>query len=170
MKKTRIDAKTSENGDLSHIFACKKLDEEDQHCQDVSILLRSKKYANIFVNIQEEFRQQFCDLRLHDHVICMFPDPFNCNPERAPSNVQLEPIKLQESSHLKSSFQDFLLDKFYFSLPALTYFALCKHVIIMASLLGSTYICQKTFSVLKLLSQSGEQYLPISIFLQSFKF
>ena len=78
----------------------------------------------------------------------LFSDPFHCNSESAPTNTQLELIELQESSDLKSSSRDLPLDKFYSSVPASTYPALRKHGSKMASLFGSTYICEKTFSVM----------------------
>ena len=78
----------------------------------------------------------------------LFSDPFYCNPESAPTSMQLELIKLQESFNLKSSFQDLTLKKFYSSVSASIYPALLKHASKMASLFGRTYICEKTFSVL----------------------
>ena len=58
-------------------------------------------------------------------------------------------IELQESSDLKLSFRDLPLDKFYSSVPTLTIPALQhKHASRMASLFGSTYICERTFSVM----------------------
>ena len=73
---------------------------------------------------------------------------FHCDPECAPTNIQLELIKLQEISDLKSSFRALPPDKFYSSLSALTYPALRKHATRMASLFGSTYICEQTFSIM----------------------
>ena len=57
-------------------------------------------------------------------------------------------LKSFKSSNLKSSFRDLPLDKFFSSVPASTYLALRKHASRMASLFGSTYMCEKTFSVM----------------------
>ena len=78
----------------------------------------------------------------------LLSNPFLWDPESAPTNVQLELIELQESSDLKSSFRDLPLDKFFSLVPASTYPALHKHASRMAFLFGSTYICEKTFSVI----------------------
>ena len=97
----------------------------------------------------------------------LFSNPFRCDPKSAPANMQLELIELQESSDLKSSFRDLPLDKFYSLVPASTYSVLHKHASRMASLFGSTYICEKTFSVI---NRNIGQHLLMNIFNQSFKF
>ena len=76
----------------------------------------------------------------------LFSDPFHCDPENAPTEMQLELIELQESSDLKSSFRDLPLDKFYSSVLVSTYSALRKHASRMVSLFRSNYISEKTFS------------------------
>ena len=111
-------------------------------------LFRSEKYTNLIENVKQEFQRRFCDFQSHEAEFRSFSNPFHCNPESAPTNMQLELIELQESSDLKSSFQDLTLDKFYSSVPASTYPALLTHASKMASLFGSTYICEKTFSTL----------------------
>ena len=78
----------------------------------------------------------------------LLSNPFHCDPESAPTNMQFELIELQESSDLKSSFRDLHLDKFYSLVPTSTYPALRKHASRMASLFRSTYICEKKFSVM----------------------
>ena len=60
----------------------------------------------------------------------------------------MELIKLQESSDLKSSIHDLPLNNFYSLVPDSTYPNLRKHASRLASHFGSTYICEKTFSVM----------------------
>ena len=62
--------------------------------------------------------------------------------------MQLELIELKKSSDLKTSFWGLPLDQFYSSITASTYPALRKNAFRMASLFGSAYICEKTFSVI----------------------
>ena len=135
-------------GNLSHFSACKQLSEEDEHGKHALILLCSKKYNSMLQNIQDEFQRRFCDFRSHEHDLMMFASPFECDPKCVPTEMQLELIELQESSELKSAFRDLSLDKFYSSLPVSTYPALRKHANRMVVLFGSTYICEKTFSVM----------------------
>ena len=148
-RKLEFLQKQMRKGDLCHFSACKQLIVEDQHGEDVLMLLRSQKYTKMFEKLQEEFQRRFCDFRSHDQDLEIFADPFLCDPECAPTNIQLELIEVQESSDLKSSFRDHPLDKFYTSLSALTYPALRKHATRMAFLFGSTYICKQTFSIMK---------------------
>ena len=102
----------------------------------------------MFENVKQEFQRRFCDFHSHESEFMLFSNPFCYHPESAPTNMQLQLIKLQESSNLKSCFRDLPLDKFYSLVPASTYPALRKHTSRMVSLFGSTYICEKTFSVM----------------------
>ena len=147
-RKLEMLQKQLKNKDQWHFSAYKKLVEEDLCVQNGLMLLRSEKYSNTFENLQKEFQQRFCNFCLHDHDIYMFADTFHCDPERTLTNEQLELIELQESSDLKSSFRDLSLEKFYSLLSALTYPALRNRATRMASLFGSNYICEKTFSVM----------------------
>ena len=112
-RKLELLQKQLKKGDLSHFMACKKLIEEDRNGNEALLLLCSEKYAIMFENVKQEFQRRFCDFRSHDSEFMLFSNPFHCNhPESAPTNMQLELIKLQESSDLKSSFQHLPLDKF----------------------------------------------------------
>ena len=84
--------------------------------------------------------------------------------------MQLELIESQESFDLNSSFRDLPLDKFYSSVSASTDSALRKHASRMAPLFGSTYVCEKTFSVMNFQKLNGRQHSLMNIFNQSFKF
>ena len=97
--------------------------------------------------VKKEFRRRF-DFQSHELDFILFSDPFHCDPESAPTIIQLKLIELQESFKLKSSFRDVTSDKIYSLVPSSTYSALRKHAFKMASLFGSTYICEKTFSVM----------------------
>ena len=147
-RKLELLQKQLKEGDLAHFMACKKLTEENRNGNEAMKLLRSEKYTNLIENVKQEFQRRFCDFQSHEAEFRLFFNPFHCNPESAPTNMQLELIELQESSDLKSPFQDLTLDKFYSSVPASTYPALLRHASKMASLFGSTYICEKTFSTL----------------------
>ena len=147
-RKLELLQKQLKEGDLAHFMACKKLTEENRNGNEAMKLLRSEKYTNLIENVKQEFQRRFCDFQSHEAEFRLFSNPFHCHPESAPTNMQLKLIELQESSDLKSSFQDLTLDKFYSSVPASTYPALLTHASKMASLFGSTYICEKTFSTL----------------------
>ena len=144
-RKLELLQKQLKKGDLSHFMACKKLIEEDQNGNEALLLLRFEKYTSMFENVKQKVHQRFCDFHSHESEFMLFSDPFHCDPESASTNMQLELIKLQESSNLTSSFRDLPLDKFYSVVPASTYPALRKHASRMTSLLVH---CEKTFSVI----------------------
>ena len=150
-------------------MACKKLIEEDQNGNEALLLIASEKYINMFENVKKEFQQRFFDFHSHESEFMLFSNPFHCDPESAPTNMQLEPIKLQESFNLKLSFQDLPLDKFYFSALASTCPTLNKHASKMASLFGNIYICEKTFSVMNYNKLKLKTALLMNIFNQSLK-
>ena len=87
-------------------MACKKLIEEDWNRNEALKFLRSEKYTNKIEDVKQEFQRRFCDFHLHESEFGLFSDSFHCDPESALTNMQLELIKLQESSDLKSSFED----------------------------------------------------------------
>jgi len=153
-RKLKLLQKQLREGNLAHFPACKELaDEESEEDQDRDIALTSlssEKYASIMQSLQDEFCRRFVDFRSHEQDLAIFADPFSCDPEIAPTYMQMELIELQECTELKSSFRDLHLDQFYSELPAQTYPALRKHGHRMASLFGSTYICEKTFSIMNL--------------------
>ena len=107
-----------------------------------------KNISLCFENVKQECQRRFCDFHSYESEFMLFSNPFHCDPESAPTNMQLELIELQESCNLKSSFRDLPLNKFYSLVSASTYPALPKHASRMASLFGSTYIYEKTFLVM----------------------
>ena len=69
----------------------------------------------MFENVKQEFQWQFCDFHSHDSEFILFFDSFHCDPENAPSNMQWELIKLQESFDSISSFRYITLRVLFFS-------------------------------------------------------
>ena len=55
-------------------------------------------------NVKQEFRQRFSDFQSHESDFILFSNSFHCDPKRAPANIQLELIQLQESSDIKIIF------------------------------------------------------------------
>ena len=148
-RKLKFRQKQPKAGDLSYFTTCKKLTEEDWNGNEALLLLRSEKYTNVFKDVKREFQRQFSDFRLHEFEFMLFSNPFSLRSKKYIyyCNMQLKLLKVHKISELKSSFRDLPLDKFYSSVPASTYAALRKHASRIASLFGSIYICEKTFSV-----------------------
>ncbi|KAJ4940318.1 hypothetical protein JOQ06_026626 [Pogonophryne albipinna] len=106
------------------------------------------KNHNLMEKLQEEFHHRFSDFSDHEKSFNLFQDPFTCAPEEEPAEMQFDLIDLQESSEARAAYRDKNLIEFYKGLSASTYHALRQHAIRMASLFGSTYICEKTFSTM----------------------
>ncbi|KAE8278162.1 EPM2A-interacting protein 1 Laforin-interacting protein [Larimichthys crocea] len=107
-----------------------------------------QKYLELIKKMSEEFDHRFSDFRDHGRAFDLFQNPFLCVPEEEPADVQFELIDLQESSEARAAYRDKNLIEFYKGLSPSTFPALRQHAIRMASLFGSTYICEKTFSTM----------------------
>ena len=61
----------------------------------------------------------------------------------------MELADLQNCDSLKDAFKSSSLPSFYATLPSETYPHLRNHALKMATIFGSTYICEQTFSRIK---------------------
>ncbi|KAJ4942397.1 hypothetical protein JOQ06_012263 [Pogonophryne albipinna] len=122
---------------------CRSLD-----AYNVELTSMVDKNHNLMEKLQEEFHHRFSDFSDHEKSFNLFQDPFTCAPEEEPAEMQFELIDPQESSEARAAYRDKNLIEFYKGLSPSTYPALRQHAIRMASLFGSTYICEKTFSTM----------------------
>ena len=97
--------------------------------------------------LRREFADRFTDLRAHNGELMLFSNPFQVEVDGAPEAVQMELIELQCSAALKATFKEVPLVEFYpMHLPTEQFPALTKHAKIIASLFGSTHVCEQLFS------------------------
>lgn len=97
--------------------------------------------------LRREFADRFTDLRTHSGELMLFSNLFQVEVDGAPEAVQMELIELQCSAALKATFKEVPLVEFYrMHLPTEQFPALIKHAKIIASLFGSTYVCEQLFS------------------------
>ena len=94
----------------------------------------------------EEVNLEFSDL---EDDILLFQNPFSCNPSDMPSELQLELIDLQANGLLKKKHREGKLLEFYRCLPNDGFLKLEKFASGMASMFGTTYVCEQTFSKMK---------------------
>nr|XP_027230679.1 general transcription factor II-I repeat domain-containing protein 2-like [Penaeus vannamei] len=78
-------------------------------------------------------------------------EPICCDIDEAQPSYQFELAELQNCDVLKDAFKPNSLIDFYAALPNDTYPNIRKHAMKMSTLFGSTYICEQTFSRMKLL-------------------
>ena len=79
----------------------------------------------------------------------MFQNPFSCNPNDMPSELRLELIDLQANGLLTKKHREGKLLEFYHCLSNDEFLELKKFASGMASMFGTTYVCEQTFSKVK---------------------
>ncbi|CAK1602948.1 unnamed protein product [Parnassius mnemosyne] len=75
-------------------------------------------------------------------------NPFTISVENAPESMQLEIIDIQNDQDLRNKFNEGDLLNFYRCIDKNTYKELRINALKCASLFGSNYICEQTFSIL----------------------
>lgn len=101
--------------------------------------------------LKAEFSARFRELHVHAKEIRLFQNPFVADIDEALPSYQFELAELQNCDVLKDAFKPNCLMDFYAALPNDTYPNIKKHAMKMCTLFGSTYICEQTFSRMKLL-------------------
>ena len=97
----------------------------------------------------DSFSDRFSDFEKCKLQIDLFSNPFSVDVTLAPENAQLELIDLQSSDFQKNEFQEKALLDFYKNLPDEFSF-LKNNASMYATMFGSTYICEQTFSLMTL--------------------
>lgn len=109
----------------------------------------NKTCVDLLEKLQKEFQCRFKDLHLHEQDIQLFRNPFSIDFENVDTIYQMELAELQTCDSLKDAFKTSSLPNFYASLPSETYPILRNHALKMATIFGSTYVCEQTFSRMK---------------------
>lgn len=103
----------------------------------------------IIAQVRQNFQDRFQDF---DHLsgnIRLFQNPFACEVEDLPPELQLEVIELTSNDTFKNYFNEGNLLKFYSLLPEKPFKNLKDFARGMFSAFGSTYLCEQTFSKMK---------------------
>ncbi|KAM8972164.1 general transcription factor II-I repeat domain-containing protein 2-like [Pelodytes ibericus] len=109
----------------------------------------NKTCVDSLEKLQKEFQFRFKELHLHEQDIQLFRNPFSIDIENVDTIYQMELAELQNCDSLKDAFKSSSLHNFYASLPSETYPHLRNHAQKMATIFGSTYVCEQTFSRIK---------------------
>uniref|UniRef100_H3AFH7 DUF4371 domain-containing protein n=1 Tax=Latimeria chalumnae TaxID=7897 RepID=H3AFH7_LATCH len=140
--KIKLLQKHLSEGNFTHFPTCKELSEDLQEAGGIlHCFTNTDKYKSLLMHLQEEFERRFQDFRSHENELVLFANPFGFDIDRAPGDMQLELIELQESSQFKAEY-------FYANLPVASFPHLRAPALWIASLFGSTIFCEKTFSLL----------------------
>ncbi|XP_069498922.1 general transcription factor II-I repeat domain-containing protein 2-like [Ambystoma mexicanum] len=109
----------------------------------------NKTCVDSLEKLQKEFQFRFKELHLHEQGIQLFRNPFSIDIENVDTIYPMELAELQNCDSLKDAFKSSSLHSFYASLPSETYPHLRNHALKMATIFGSTYVCEQTFSRMK---------------------
>ncbi|KAF7243378.1 General transcription factor II-I repeat domain-containing protein 2 [Varanus komodoensis] len=107
-----------------------------------------RRYEADISSLAEEFQQHFRDFAAIEKEITLFSSPFFVDPDDAPDHLQLELIELQCDAKCRSRHQQLPLVNFYRQLDKDRFQEIRTFAKKMLSLFGSTYLCEKTFSVM----------------------
>ena len=138
MNKLRLWHAHIKNADLSHFPTLKEIG-----------MLPEKKteFADQLEKLLNEFSARFKDFRSHEHLFEIFSSPFHTEIDKAPTDIQMELIDLQESTDLKAKYVEMNLGDFYRKFFDQDKFPnLRKFVASKMALFGSTYLCEQFFS------------------------
>lgn len=113
-----------------------------------SVSHKNETYATKIGKLREVFDRRFGDFKKEQGNLKLFSNPFSVSPEDVEVVAQLELIDLQNNDNLHAKFKEGDLLNFYRCLPIENYPYLRNKAAIYASLFGSTYICEQTFSLL----------------------
>ncbi|CAI5655388.1 unnamed protein product [Oreochromis niloticus] len=111
----------------------------------------AEKCVEALEMLKAEFGVRFPQLHVHAKEIRLFQNPFVADIDEALPFYQFELAELQNCDVLKDAFKPNSLIDFYAALPNDTYPNIKKHAMKMSTLFSSTYICEQTFSRMKLL-------------------
>ena len=109
-----------------------------------------RRRSNLQINLKNcliNFWARFKHFKSHEYLFEIFSSPFHTDIDKAPTDIQIELIDLQERTGLKAKYVEMNFGYFYRKyldqdkFPNLRKFMASKIV-----LFGSTYLCEQFFS------------------------
>ncbi len=113
--------------------------------------ISAEKSVEALKMLKAEFDVRFRELHVHAKEIRLFQNLFAADIDEALPCYQFELAELQNCDVLKDAFKPNGLIEFYAALPNETYRNIKRHAMKMSTLFGSMYICEQTFSFMKLI-------------------
>ena len=106
-----------------------------------------ERYKSELSSLQEQFGKRFQDLRQHEGKFRLFSNPLHANLQSIPERFQNEVIELQSNLEASQAFNHTnLLDFYKKFIKKDSSPNMWKLRIQLASLFGSSYVCEQTFS------------------------
>ncbi|CAG4999326.1 unnamed protein product [Parnassius apollo] len=112
------------------------------------------EFSQALKNLHTEFETRFQDFKNIQSSLDVFSMPFNVDPENISAELQLEIIEMQCSTHLKQLFLNSTKLDFYRTLPKAEFPKIIAHAQKIMAMFASSYVCEQTFSTMKLRKNS----------------
>ncbi|XP_068233576.1 general transcription factor II-I repeat domain-containing protein 2-like [Palaemon carinicauda] len=122
----------------------------------------SDKYSYQLTALRDEFIRRFADFKAIEGQFDLLSSPFACDVETAAEELQVELTDLQADNSLKRLFENKPLVEFYASLHSEKFINLKNFARKMFVIFASTYICEQTFSILKVNKSKNRSLLSDS--------
>jgi 17beta-estradiol 17-dehydrogenase/3beta-hydroxysteroid 3-dehydrogenase/mitotic-spindle organizing protein 1 len=110
-----------------------------------------KRVSEWLEMLRKEFQARFQDFEEYPKDIRLFQKPFTFEMEEASEIYQLELIDMQTYDELKEAFHSSTREQFYKCLSDSKFPNIKGLATKMLTVFGSTYICEQTFSRIKLI-------------------
>ncbi|CAM4623216.1 unnamed protein product [Caretta caretta] len=128
---------------FAHFICCEKFN------PDTESRFPTRFSQEIISDLKLQFQKHFSDLDVNAEEIWIFQNPLDCDLEKLPPELQMEVIDLQSNDLLKDKYKKGNLVEFYKCLPNDQYAYVKNFVRGLMSMFGTTYVCEKTFSMMK---------------------
>jgi len=107
---------------------------------------KKTEFADQLEILLNEFLGRFKDFESHEHLFEMLSSLFHTDVGKAPGDIQMELIDLQERTDLKAKYVEMNLGDFYWKYLGQDKFPqLRKFVASKLAIFGSTYLCENFF-------------------------
>ena len=123
---------------------------------------QTRRCALDISSLAEEFKARFQDFAAIEKEITLFSSPFSVETDDVPSHSQLELIEPQCDTESRNRHQQLSLANFYRQLDKDRFREIRVFAKNILSLFGSTYLCEKSFSVMNINMNRGRARLTDS--------
>ena len=138
MNKMRLWHAHIQNANLSHFPTLKEMGMRPE---------KKTEFPEQLEKLFNEFSARFKSFKSHKHLFEIFSSPFYTDIDKAPTDIQMELIDLQERTDLKVKYMEMNLGDFYRKYHDQDKFPnLRKFMTSKMALFGSTYLCEQFFS------------------------
>ena len=138
MNKLRLWHEHIQNANLSHFPTLKQMGMRSE---------KKTEFADQLEKLFNEFSARFKDFKSHDHLFEIISLPFHTDIDKAPIDIQMKLIDIQERTDQKAKYVEMNFGDFYRKYLKQDKFQnLRKFMASKIAFFGSTYLCEKFFS------------------------